>query len=54
MELVHEFDFRAEMGEALVPGEGPLGTRMIVSVTAGSASGERINGTLQGAGPTGP
>ncbi len=49
MELVHEFDFRAEMGEALVPGAGPLGTRMIVSVAGGSARGDRINGTFQGA-----
>jgi Protein of unknown function (DUF3237) len=49
MELVHEFDFQAEMGEPLVVGAGPMGTRMIVSVAGGRAWGERINGTIEGA-----
>ena len=50
MELVHEFDFHADLGEPLVPGAGPMGTRMIVSVAGGWAKGERINGTVEGAG----
>jgi hypothetical protein len=50
MELVHEFDLHAELGDSLVPGAGPLGTRMIVSVASGSVKGDRINGKVAGAG----
>jgi len=50
MELVHEFTLQAHLGETLMPGAGPLGTRAVVSVTGGSAQGERINGSVVGAG----
>jgi hypothetical protein len=50
MELVHEFTFRATLGDTLIPGAGPLGTRAIITVTGGWAKGERINGSVVGAG----
>ncbi len=50
MELVLEFTFEAQLGEPLVPGAGPYGTRMVIPLTSGTVSGERINGTLAGSG----
>jgi hypothetical protein len=50
MDLVHEFTFQAQLGETLLPGTGPLGTRAVVSVSGGSAKGERISGSVVGAG----
>jgi hypothetical protein len=50
MELIHEFTFRADVGAPIVPGAGPYGTRMVMSVTGGWAKGDRISGTLTGAG----
>ena len=52
MELALEFTFEAMLGEPLVPGAGPYGTRMIVPL-AGGTSAERINGTLAGPARTG-
>jgi hypothetical protein len=50
MELIHEFTYGVTLGDTLIPGVGPFGTRAIVSVTGGWAKGERINGTVVGAG----
>jgi hypothetical protein len=50
MDLVHEFTFQAQLGGTHVPGPGPLGTRVVVSVTGGWARGERISGSVVGAG----
>ena len=50
MELVHECTFHADTAAALVVGDGPAGTRMIVPVTGGWAKGERLNGTVTGPG----
>jgi len=46
MELVHEFDFTAELEEAVPIGAGPFGTRRIREVLAGEVKGERIRGTV--------
>lgn len=50
MELVHEFTFSAQIGDTLIPGAGPHGTRAIVTVTGGTATGDRISGSIVGAG----
>ncbi len=50
MELVKEMTLHADLDEGLMAGPGPLGTRMIVSVTGGWVKGDRINGTVVGAG----
>jgi hypothetical protein len=46
MELVHEFDFTAELAEAVPVGDGPFGRRRIREVRAGEVKGERIRGTV--------
>jgi hypothetical protein len=51
MELVHEFDVEIQLAEpALVAGFGPYGMRLILSVAGGSVRGDRINGSIAGAG----
>jgi hypothetical protein len=50
MELVKEMTLHADLDEGLAAGPGPLGTRMIISVTGGWVKGDRINGTVVGAG----
>jgi hypothetical protein len=50
MELVHEFTYQAKLDPAMVPGPGPLGTRLVVNVTGGWMRGDRINGTISGPG----
>ena len=50
MELIHEFTFQGQLGDTLVPGPGPLGMRFVAPVTGGWARGERINGSVVGAG----
>ena len=50
MELVKEMTLHADLDEGLTAGPGPLGTRMIISVTGGWVKGDRINGTVVGAG----
>jgi hypothetical protein len=50
MELAHEFDFHADMGTPLMPGNGPRGTRIIGIVAGGWVKGDRINGVLAGPG----
>ncbi|MDX2378688.1 MAG: DUF3237 domain-containing protein [Acidimicrobiia bacterium] len=50
MELIHEFTFQAHLGDTLVPGAGPQGTRVVANVTGGWARGERISGSIVGAG----
>jgi hypothetical protein len=50
MDLELEFVYEAELGEALVVGAGPYGTRMVIPVAGGWAKGERISGSLRGAG----
>ena len=50
MELALEFTFEAMLGEPLVPGAGPYGTRMVIPLSAGTVRGARINGTLAGIG----
>ena len=39
MELALEFTFEAMLGEPLVPGAGPYGTRMVVLLAGGTVSG---------------
>ena len=50
MELTLEFTYEAELGESLMIGNGPYGTRLSVSVAGGWAKGDRISGTLVGGG----
>lgn len=50
MELVYECSYVAETGPPLAVGAGPFGTRMVVTVTGGQMTGERLNGTFVGAG----
>lgn len=51
MELVHEMTMHCVLGGGVVtPGAGPLGMRLVASLSGGSVTGERISGTLQGAG----
>lgn len=50
MELVQEAVLRAELGTTHVAGAGPLGMRMIIDVVGGTVTGERLNGSLVGAG----
>lgn len=50
MDLIHEFTYQAQLGDTLMPGRGPLGTRAIATVAGGWARGERINGTVVGPG----
>lgn len=51
MELVEEAVLHAELtGENLDVGAGPYGNRLVATVTGGWVKGERINGTLEGAG----
>ena len=50
MDLELEFTYDAKLAPALVPGPGPYGTRMVMTVVDGQAKGERISGTLTGAG----
>jgi hypothetical protein len=51
MELVHEMTMRCVVGGGVVtPGAGPLGMRVVASLSGGTVRGERINGSLQGAG----
>ena len=39
MELALEFTFEVVLGEPLVPGAGPNGTRMVVLLAGGTVSG---------------
>lgn len=50
MNLELEFTYDAKLEPALVPGPGPYGTRMVITVAGGQAKGERISGTLVGGG----
>ena len=50
MDLELEFTYDAKLAPALVPGAGPYGTRMVMTVMDGQVKGERISGTLAGAG----
>jgi hypothetical protein len=51
MELVHEMTLRCVLGGGVVtPGPGPLGMRLVASLSGGTVTGERISGTMQGAG----
>jgi len=47
--LVPEFEYRADLVLDDV-GPGPLGQRVIVNVTGGSINGDRLKGTISGAG----
>jgi Protein of unknown function (DUF3237) len=46
MNLVYEFSFTAELGEAVQIGDGPFGTRRIREVLSGEVTGDRIRGTV--------
>jgi hypothetical protein len=46
MELIHEFDFTAELAPSVPIGPGPFGNRRIREVLGGRVTGERINGTV--------
>ncbi len=48
-ELVHEFDMRVEATLPDDAGTGPFGHRMIVNVTGGQVSGDRLTGSVVGA-----
>ena len=50
MELELEFTFEAAVAPSLMLGNGPYGTRAIGSITGGWVKGDRISGTLVGAG----
>jgi hypothetical protein len=50
MDLELEFTFEATLGSSLTVGAGPFGARTIVSVAGGWVKGDRISGTLVGAG----
>jgi hypothetical protein len=50
VELELEFTFEADVVSDLMAGPGPYGTRAITTVTGGWAKGDRISGTLAGAG----
>jgi hypothetical protein len=50
MELALEFTFEAQLGEPLVPGAGPYGTRMVIPLASGTVKGDRITGTVTGTG----
>jgi len=51
MELVHEMTLRCVVGGGvLTPGPGPFGVRVVASLSGGVVTGDRINGTMQGAG----
>lgn len=50
MNLEPEFTYDANLEPALVPGAGPYGTRMVMTVIGGQVKGERISGSLVGAG----
>jgi hypothetical protein len=50
VKLEYEFTYEAELADALIPGAGPYGTRMVVPVAGGWAKGDRISGTLTGGG----
>ncbi len=51
MELVHEMTMRCVTnGGVVTPGPGPLGMRVVASLSGGTVTGARINGTMQGAG----
>ena len=50
MELVKEAVMHAELGEQLIPGGTPTGTRIVAPVTGGWIKGERLNGTIEGPG----
>ena len=49
-ELIKEFEFQADLGTADVVGPGPFGQRLIANVTGGQFSGDRLEGTIVGAG----
>lgn len=51
MQLVHEMTLTATLDpDTLAAGPGPYGMRAIFTVTGGTVEGERVNGTLRGAG----
>lgn len=50
MTLHHEFTLRAVLESAQPVGAGPSGLRMVAAVTAGTATGERLNGAIVGPG----
>jgi hypothetical protein len=51
MELVYECTYRAELDpRRLMVGPGPFGTRVVSTVTGGWCKGDRLSGTLSGAG----
>ena len=51
MELVHEMTLRCVVGGGVVtPGAGPFGVRVVASLSGGVVTGDRINGTMHGAG----
>ena len=50
MNLEPEFTYDAKLEPALVPGAGPYGTRMVMTVIGGTVKGDRISGSLVGAG----
>src|ERR1700754_725100 len=49
LELIYEFEMHADVTPVDV-GIGPFGHRRIASITSGHVSGERLNGTITGAG----
>ena len=48
-QLVEEFEFHADI-DAIDVGSGPFGQRVIATITGGELTGERLKGTLVGAG----
>jgi len=51
MQLIYECTYRAELDpQRLIVGNGPAGMRLVASVSGGKCRGERLNGSLRGAG----
>jgi Protein of unknown function (DUF3237) len=46
MDLIHEFDFTAQLAPSVPVGAGPFGERRIREVLGGTVTGERIAGTV--------
>jgi hypothetical protein len=46
LEVIHEFDFTAELAPSVPIGPGPFGNRRIREVLGGKVTGERIQGTV--------
>jgi hypothetical protein len=49
IELLPLCEFKAVLGQPLVVGPTPMGTRIVLEVASGEVKGERFSGTVKGA-----